>query len=289
MEKIFLKNISEHFLDLEKRISRVRFARIEASKRLKEKNKRYTMITTLYGIFITFLSIIFSIVNFTDLKFFSEVIIELFNYQQTSVILLAFSSFITMLTLYISNKGYGEKAARFQSNYMELTRLQSDIRNFMVYYKLYDFNEYKRYKKYKESKAATSKNKSWKDLDKRLAKKYRIFADKYAALLTQSENHEDIDYYKACLDETERQIQNLKIEQISYLVNINNSLTSENIEIDAKIKMLSDKETKLNKKINFAKIVNLIKYILLSSFPIIIFLAILLFKLLVFCLVPILS
>lgn len=248
MVKKSLTNISEHFIELENRISKVRFARIEASKRLKFKNQIYTAITSLYGILITFLAIVFSIVNFTNFTNISKTIEIFFTYQQESVIILAFSSFITMLTLYISNKGYGEKAARFQSNYMELTRLHSDVKNFMVYYHLHDYNETL---KFKSIWVQQKKNKH-KSFEKRLAKKYRIFADKYAALLTQSENHENIDYYQAVLD---------------------------NIKKQRKSDYFSDLEkSHLKRKINFYKFLEWLKITTIALFPALILLLIKLFS-----------
>ena len=194
-----IKNISDHFLELEKRVSKVRFARIEASKRLKTKGVIYNTIISFYSILITVIAIVFSIVNFNELT--DENLITKFSaYQSESVIILGLSTFITMFTLFFSNRTYSERAAKYQSNYMELTRLLADIQNLMVYYKLQNHDEYLQFKALWESRHHK------KDLEKRLAKKYKIFADKYAALLTQSENHEDIDYKKACLDEVTDEI-----------------------------------------------------------------------------------
>ncbi len=214
MSKKSLHNLSEHFLELENRINRVRFARIEAAKRLRIKNQKYTLITSCYAIFVTFLAIIFSVVDFTDISTKKTVTERLFDYQKISVIILGFSSFITMLTLYLSNKGYGEKTARFQSNYMELTRLHSDVKNFMVYYQLHSIESFKDFKKqWLEDDKQREKT---KDLEKRLAKKYRTFADKYSALLTQSENHEDVDYKRARIEDLSKEIEALEREKIRY-------------------------------------------------------------------------
>lgn len=257
MAKKSLQNISEHFLELEKRVSRVRFARIEASKRLKLKNQRYSMITSLYGILITFIAIAFSIVNFTELNnFIDESVNSLFEYQKVSVIILAFSSFITMLTLYIANKGYGEKAARFQSNYMELTRLHSDIKNFMIYYHLHNLDAYEDFKKQWQDDQCNNCEKR-KNLDKRLAKKYRIFADKYAALLTQSENHDDIDYKRACKDELIKKIREENAE-------ITNELDHLKIEND------QERIDVLAKEITHIKNIDTFKFVLITGFPLII-------------------
>lgn len=257
MAKKSLQDLSEHFLELEKRISRVRFARIEASKRLKVENQRYSMITSLYGILITFIAIAFSIVNFTDLNnYIDESINALFEYQKVSVIILAFSSFITMLTLYIANKGYGEKAARFQSNYMELTRLHSDIKNFMIYYHLHSLEAYKDFKRtWEHEQYQTYKKK--KDLDKRLVKKYRTFADKYAALLTQSENHEDIDYKRACKDEL---IKKNREEQCK--------ISNESDYL--KIKSNEERIEELTNEIKHIKNIEGAKFLCISGFPFIV-------------------
>lgn len=214
MSKKSLHNLSKHFLELENRINRVRFARIEAAKRLRIKNQKYTLITSCYAIFVTFLAIIFSVVDFTDISTKKTVTERLFDYQKISVIILGFSSFITMLTLYLSNKGYGEKTARFQSNYMELTRLHSDVKNFMVYYQLHSNESFKKFKKlWLENNEQSGKT---KDLEKRLSKKYRIFADKYSALLTQSENHEDVDYKRARIEDLSKEIEVLERENIRH-------------------------------------------------------------------------
>lgn len=201
--------IPEHFQDLEKRIRRVQFARIEAAKRLREKNNKYTLITSCYAISITFLAIIFSTVNFQELNTKdANIFISLFvDYQTMSVFILALSSFITMITLYVAHRNYGEKNAHFQSNYMELTRLHSDIKNFIVYYQLHNDSSFKDFKIEKWLKKDKYKD---KDLEKRLVKKYRLFADKYAALLTQSENHEVVDYKRAKIDDLTKEIENLE-------------------------------------------------------------------------------
>lgn len=265
MVKKNLLNISEHFLDLEKRISKVRFARIEASKRLKIKNQKYSMVTSLYGIILTFIAIVFSVVNFTELNYFiDDSLILLFEYQKASVIILAFSSFTTMLTLYIANKGYGEKAARFQSNYMELTRLHSDIKNFMVYYHLHTIDDYKKFEPlWKDRQVALGKK--GKDLEKRLVKKYRVFADKYAALLTQSENHEDIDYQRACKDEIEKNIKELK----------NNSFLILNYQ---KIKDEEERLECIKNEIKNSRRLERCKFLSIAFFPVIIIILVILFK-----------
>lgn len=251
-----IQNISDHFIELEKRIRKVRFARIEAAKRFKSKNSIYTTILSIYSILITVIAITFSIVNFTELSNEEIAIRKLFEYQSESVIILALSSFITMFTLFISNKGYGEKVARYQSNYMELTRLLTDVQNIMVYYNL---QSYKEYQTFKDTWIKKTKNHE-KDLEKRLAKKYKLFADKYAALLTQSENHEDIDYKKASLVEIQGLIDKYEDE-------------NGNIESRYYIK-LCNKKACLEEDILFYKFITWLKNILIFLFPWIVFMAI---------------
>lgn len=254
----YIHDISDHFNELEKRVRKVRFARIEAAKRMKFKHSVYNTIISLYSILITVIAIVFSTVDFTNLKILDNVVGELFKYQLTSVIILALSSFITMFTLFISNKGYGEKAAKYQSNYMELTRLLADIQNLMVYYQLQNndtFNDFK------NTWISDPKTKT-KNLEKRLAKKYKAFADKYAALLTQSENHEDIDYKKACLDEIDDYIYEIETEKIK------------NADIYVKYNRAIKKRRALNKKICFYKIRTAAKFIFISLLPITLYLII---------------
>lgn len=282
-------NISEHFLELERRVSKVRFARIEASKRLKRKGIIYNTIISFYSILITVIAIIFSIVKF-DVLFNPGIdAIEKFSkYQTESVIILGFSSFITMFTLFFSNRNYSERAAKYQSNYMELTRLLADIQNLMVYYKLQNYEEYKAFKIHWEFKH------HGKDLEKRLAKKYKLFADKYAALLTQSENHDDIDYKRACLDEIEDEIANaekkyfgniiLNNERSTIMLDSSNNVigmdtiketmelasSKQDDHIPMELKKLYEKESYYSQKIFEAKIISFLKYIVICLLPLII-------------------
>lgn len=256
-----IKNISDHYIELEKRVSKVRFARIEAAKRLRTKQSLYNSILGFYSILITIIAITFSIVDFTNFNDFENTKLALFKYQSESVLILALSSFITMFTLFVSTKNYGEKTARYQSNYMELTRLLSDIQNLMVYYRLQNYNEYYAFKIVWEVKNHN------KDLDKRLAKKYKGFSDKYSALLTQSENHEDIDYKKASLDE---------IDKTMKLIG---STTSNIMSCDIlEYRQLIIKYSDLNHEIDQNRILSIIKGFLLIGMPIILLIILEYFK-----------
>lgn len=235
---------------------------------------------------ITALAIVFSIVNIEDLNDHNAME-KLSDYQMESVIILALSSFITMLTLFFSNKNYSERAAKYQSNYMELTRLLADIQNLMVYYKLQNYDDHREFKyKWKEQNPK-------KNLEKRLAKKYKMFADKYASLLTQSENHEDIDYIKACLDETNDEIASLEKKyfgNISFKREIANILSNSEDEIKInyykeilelrpkepqynpfpmELSKLYEKQSNYEQIIAEAKFKDIIKYIFIGALPII--------------------
>lgn len=251
----YIHNISDHFNELEKRVGKVRFARIEAAKRMKLKHSVYNTIISLYSILITVIAIVFSTVNFTNFKDKDSVLVELFNYQSTSVIILALSSFVTMFTLFIANKGYGERVAKYQSNYMELTRLLADIQNLMVYYQLQNDETFKNFKK----QWVTNPKTTPKNLEKRLAKKYKVFADKYAALLTQSENHEDIDYQKACLDEINDYISEVDTKEIK------------NADIDVKYNKANVKKSELEEQIMIYKIITAGKFTFIFLLPIILY------------------
>lgn len=144
----------------------------------------------MYSIVITVIAIYFSILDIEQIIRDQEnipLVIEVISdYQKASVLILDLSSFITMLTLYLSNKGYGEKASRFQSNYMELTRLLAEVQAYII---KCDFQ-----KKRLSDLAESSPNENHND-------DYIEYANRYASLLAQSENHEDVDYWKAVIYE----------------------------------------------------------------------------------------
>ena len=199
IEKV--ENISQLFLDLEHRVRIIRSARIEATKRLKQNHKFTTTLTAIYSILITVIAICYSIVDLEEVienESSVQGIIKIMNdYQEASVLILGLSSFITMMTLLLSNQGYGEKAARFQSNYMELTRLLSEIQAYIVEH---DFQ------KGTEFMCRDDCNK------KSHFEEYGKFAKRYSSLLAQSENHEDIDYNMAVVyEESEKEGKEAKV------------------------------------------------------------------------------
>lgn len=157
--------MDELLIKLEKRVRIVRTARIEAAKRYKKDNDFYRWITIVYSILMTCLSIWFVVPA------------ETIDNTRLSPILLSLATFVTLFTMYSSIKNPGEKVGKFQSNYMELTRLMSEIQSFLKIINVYNYGE--------------------------LIKKeeYDKFSKRYSTLLTQSENHDDIDYRRAILRE----------------------------------------------------------------------------------------
>lgn len=150
---------------LERRIRIIRSARIEASKRYKEDDNFYRFVTIFYSIIVTVMSIRFAFgLNTLDDN----------GDKNLSILLLVTSVFVTLFTMYVSIKNSGEKVGRFQSNYMEITRLKADIQLSIANYK------------------------TLKEPDKdNMNKDYISYAKRYASMLTQSENHDDIDYWRA--------------------------------------------------------------------------------------------
>lgn len=155
--------------ELERRSKIIRSSRIEASKRYKEDDNFYRFITIFYSIIVTVVSIRFA---------FGLDTLENNDNQKLSILLLVVSVFVTLFTMYVSIKNAGEKVGRFQSNYMELTRLLADIQLASVSYKI----------------------ECQEELEK-VNEDYRKFSNRYASLLTQSDNHDDIDYFRAVIRE----------------------------------------------------------------------------------------
>lgn len=165
-----VNDVYELMSELERRSKIIRSARIEASKRYKEEDNFYRFITIFYSIIITVISIRFAFgLNSLDDS----------ENKDLSILLLVMSVFVTLFTMYVSIKNAGEKVGRFQSNYMELTRLLADIQLANLSYQKNEEELKKVYKDYKE------------------------FSNRYASLLTQSDNHDDIDYWRAVKREEE--------------------------------------------------------------------------------------
>lgn len=155
------KEINKLLTDIERRVRIIRSARIEAAKRNKKKDDFYKTILIVYTIIITVLSVRFGVATINEEK------------PNLSINLLASSVYLTLLTMYISQKNYAEKVTKYQSNYMELTRLHSEIQGV--------------------------RGLNYSDEDN--GKYYNDFTNRYASLLTQSDNHEDIDYHRAVIRE----------------------------------------------------------------------------------------
>jgi hypothetical protein len=165
--------------ELERRSKIIRSARIEASKRYKEDDNFYRFVTIFYSIIVTVVSIKFA---------FGLDTLEASGNQKLSILLLVMSVFVTLFTMYVSIKNAGEKVGRFQSNYMELTRLLADIQL-----------------------ATTSYKKDNEEEFEIVNEDYRKFSNRYASLLTQSDNHDDIDYWRAVKREEEENALKVKI------------------------------------------------------------------------------
>lgn len=153
----------KHLLqDIERRTRIIRSARIEAAKRNKRKDNFYKTVLIVYTVIITVLSVRFGITEISK------------SGQTLSINLLASSVYLTLFTMYIAQKNYSEKVSKYQTNYMELTRLLSEIQK---------TNAIEHF-----------------DIEKYHAA-YTSFSDEYSSLLTQSDNHDDIDYHRAVLRE----------------------------------------------------------------------------------------
>lgn len=155
------KEVNKLLCDIERRVRIIRSARIEAAKRNKKKDDFYKTILILYTIIITVLSVRFGVTTISGQD------------SNLSINLLASSVYLTLLTMYISQKNYAEKVTKYQSNYMELTRLQSEIQGVITLDNSAEINN----------------------------KYYNDFTNRYASLLIQSDNHEDIDYHRAIIRE----------------------------------------------------------------------------------------
>lgn len=177
-----MRKVSDVYIlmeELERRSKIIRSARIEASKRFKEDDNFYRFVTIFYSIIVTVISIRFSFgLNTLDIN----------DNKELSILLLVMSVFVTLITMYVSIKNAGEKVGRFQSNYMELTRLLADIQLANTTYIRNDESEMELVKK-----------------------NYKEFSNRYASLLTQSDNHDDIDYWKAVRREEEENVLKVKI------------------------------------------------------------------------------
>ncbi|WP_226668739.1 SLATT domain-containing protein [Metabacillus litoralis] len=165
--------------ELERRSKIIRSSRIEASKRYKEDDNFYRFITIFYSIIVTVVSIRFA---------FGLDTLNPIGNQKLSILLLVMSVFVTLFTMYVSIKNAGEKVGRFQSNYMELTRLLADIQLANTSY--------------------TRESESELEI---VNEDYKKFSNRYASLLTQSDNHDDIDYWRAVKREEEENTEKVKI------------------------------------------------------------------------------
>jgi hypothetical protein len=185
-----VKSPYELMEELERRSRIIRSSRIEASKRYKSDDNFYRFITIFYSIIVTAITIRFA---------FGLGTLGESDNKDLSIILLVMSVFVTLFTMYVSIKNAGEKVGRFQSNYMELTRLLADIQLANVSYK---------------------KNKNPDEL-LCVNDDYKKFSNRYASLLTQIDNHDDIDYWRAVKREEDENevkvlIANKKIRQYKF-------------------------------------------------------------------------
>lgn len=191
------KGYRDFMLDLERRVRIVRSARIEAAKRYRREDRFYKIVTTVFTILVTILSVRFAFGVITiDANNPSEILID--KDDKLALIILSLSIYVTLFTLYVSSRGDGEKVSRFQSNYMELTRLHFDI-----------------------NRALARANEGIKKCECEhfsLENEYIKAGKRYASLLSQTENHDDIDFSRAylweCMDEKESYKEHIAEERI---------------------------------------------------------------------------
>ena len=88
--------------------------------------------------------------------------------------------------MYISQKNDAEKVFRYQSTYIQLTRLQSEIQGVI-------FLSY-----------SEGKNSEY----------YTEFTNRYASLINQQDNHEDIDYQRAILHDEKEKVEKCNLAKI---------------------------------------------------------------------------
>jgi len=165
------KSLDMLFLRLEERIRTVRTARIYASKRFKRDHLFYQRITIIFSIISTLLAIFFISV---DADAFKKVI-GTPRYASLNQWLLVLATYVTLITLYASIRNPGEKIGIFKSNYMELTELLHEVQLF---------------NKKTSNQEATCNCEKYIQTESQ----YKRLSKMYAALLTQTENHDDIDY-----------------------------------------------------------------------------------------------
>lgn len=118
-EKTELTLIEKEFRHLKNRIKSTRKARIEASKRLRNKNDFYEKVLNFYSLIVLVLSIWF--LN----KEGAEGI-------TATKILLVLSLSLTFVTLFINSRNYKERAGNFETNYQQLDVLVNRIDRFLT-------------------------------------------------------------------------------------------------------------------------------------------------------------
>lgn len=111
--------IQKEFRHLKNRIKSTRKARIEASKRLRNKNNFYEKTLNFYSLIVLVLSIWFLNQKGTE------------GITATKI-LLVLSLSLTYVTLFINSRNYKERAGNFETNYQQLDVLVNRIDRFLT-------------------------------------------------------------------------------------------------------------------------------------------------------------
>lgn len=104
------------FLELKRRVSITRKARIKASKRLRKKHEYFEKVTNFYSLLVLILSVWF--INNNNLTFTKG--------------LLILSLSLTFFTMFLNSKNYKERAGGFETNYQHLDVLLNKIERIEV-------------------------------------------------------------------------------------------------------------------------------------------------------------
>ncbi|MFP6324035.1 MULTISPECIES: SLATT domain-containing protein [Bacillus amyloliquefaciens group] len=114
-EEKLIKTNYEVFEDLKRRVSFTRKARIQASKRLRERHEFFEKVSYFYSLLVLIFSVWF--LNMGN---------EKENLVATKVLLI-FSLSLTFFTMFLNIKNYKERASSFELNYQNLDVLLNKI------------------------------------------------------------------------------------------------------------------------------------------------------------------
>ncbi|MCY8916271.1 SLATT domain-containing protein [Bacillus atrophaeus] len=114
-EEKLIKTNYEVFEDLKRRVSFTRKARIQASKRLRERHEFFEKVSYFYSLLVLIFSVWF---------------LNMGNNKENLVatkMLLIFSLSLTFFTMFLNIKNYKERASSFELNYQNLDVLLNKI------------------------------------------------------------------------------------------------------------------------------------------------------------------